>query len=148
MDANDQDEIPFDITPPVYGPELPHWWQLALAGYEVACHEPKNGWRIDSYRWCPERPPQIDGDWLLVAIGLTTYLLEEHWQDDGQVECEWEHCIASFWARRPPGVDGPTARTFAAAEVKRDAWSDPIERESESVWHMLAVYQGDNPEAL
>lgn len=146
MDIIDyQDEIPFDKTPPVYGPELPEWWQLALAGYEVACHLPKD-WISDRRRWRPEHPPQLDGSWFLIAIGDCTFLLDEHYHDDGRVEYEWEYETASFWAHRPPHVEGPTARTFA--EVKDWATSLPMEREAASVCHMLAAYQGDDPEAF
>lgn len=126
----DLDDIAFNTTPPMYGPELPEWWQLAIAGYEVMCHIPSDRVGINSSRWRPKHPPQLAADWFLVATGILSFPIHE--DEDGLILRD--NYDASFWVRRPPHVEGPTARTFV--EVRRWAWADS---------GALVVLDGDDP---
>lgn len=134
---DDSDDIPFDSSPPHYGPELPDWWQLALLGYDVACHVPL-AFSIDHRPWDPSLPQQLGPDWFLIAIGIHEVVHGNY--EDGEAEIEYYD--ASFWARRPHHVQGPTALTFV--DHKSWAKSYPIELEAQPAYGRLAVYFGDD----
>lgn len=134
---DDSDDIPFDSSPPHYGPALPDWWQLALLGYDVACHVPLT-FSIDPRLCEPSLPPQLGPDWFLIATGIHEVVLEQY--ENGEFAIDYYD--ASFWARRPPQVHVPTALTFV--DHKRWAKSYPIELEAQPAYGRLVVYFGDD----
>lgn len=73
-----------------------------------------------------------------MAVGTIQLPLDD--DDEGRIA--WDYYDASFWARRPAHVEGPSERTFV--EVKRGATCNPSEPEAALGVRRLEVYWGDD----